>query len=123
MRDLLRLLRESVSSRPGIQFCDPSSTEDNGELGSTTDVAKEQMPLRSHEYQVDIAKYTSILKEKGDKAGFVPSYNFKQTQLMPPLFKAVVSFQDYVFDGSGRTKQQAKHVASREACNALGLML
>jgi len=93
---------------------------------SAVETVTEPMPLPTPEYESDLCKYTSVLKEKGDVAGFVPKYNFKnvsQTPQTPPNFKAVVSFWEYVFEGSGRTKNQAKHEASKEACKSLGLRI
>jgi len=79
----------------------------------------DRMTLSVREPDPDLPKYSSVLKEKGDVAGFIPSYNYQNVSQVPPVFKAVVSFQDYVFEGKGRTKQLAKHEASREACRFL----
>lgn len=121
IQDLLRLLRQSLSPKQDSGFSDTSVVDENDRRSADADSLKEWMPLKAPRQEADISKYTSILKEKGDVAGFMPQYNCKQITLMPSLWKAVVSFQDYVFEGSGRSKQQAKHVASREACKALGL--
>lgn len=121
MRDMLHLLRECVGSRQVLQPCGPPPTDENRKSTGITDVRLNQMPLKAEGQESDVWKYTSILKEKGDVAGFVPAYNFKQVSSLPSSFKAVVSLQDYAFEGSGRTKQHAKHTASREACIALGL--
>lgn len=121
MRDMLRLLRECVGSRQVLPTCDPPLIDEDRKSTGMIDVRGNRMPLEVQGHEAGVSKYTSILKEKGDVAGFVPAYNFKHVSSAPPLFKAVVSFQDYVFEGSGRTKQHAKHTASREACIALGL--
>lgn len=111
-------LKDSRNSRISHSVATSSSSE--------VETVTEPMPLPTPEYESDLCKYTSVLKEKGDIAGFVPKYNFQnisQTPQTPPNFKAVVSFWEYVFEGSGRTKNQAKHEASKEACKSLGLRI
>lgn len=88
-----------------------------------TEPQADRVPLLMEEPDLDLGKYTSALKERLDVVGFIPKYNFQNTSQTPPIFKAVVSFQEYVFEGRGRSKQQAKHEASREACRFLDLQV
>jgi Double-stranded RNA binding motif len=66
------------------------------------------------------AQYTMILKELGDESGVPPKYSLETLSLDPPLFKATVSFRDITFESTARTKKEAKHQASRQACEHLG---
>jgi Double-stranded RNA binding motif len=65
-------------------------------------------------------QYTMILKELGDESGVAPNYSLETLSLDPPMFKAVVSFRDTTFESTARTKKEAKHQASRQACEHLG---
>jgi len=71
----------------------------------------------------DIAHYTMVLKERGDLLGVSPSYIEESNNVFPPTFKVTVRFQDITSVGLGRTKRQAKHEASKAACQILGLNL
>ncbi len=62
------------------------------------------------------ARYTTILKELGDENGVAPKYGVETMSLDPPMFKVTVSFRDITFEGTARTKKEAKHQASRQAC-------
>ena len=66
------------------------------------------------------ARYTMILKELGDESGVSPKYSLETLSLDPPLFKATVSFLDITANSTARTKKEAKHQASRQACEHLG---
>ena len=68
-----------------------------------------------------IARSTVLLKEHGDQVGQSPQYSSQTVTLEPPLFKGIVCFNGLTFEGSGRTKREAKHQASKEACDYLGL--
>ena len=71
----------------------------------------------------DISRYTTALKEHGDKVEVLPSYDYERISLMPPSFKARVVFKDINAAGEGKTKKLARHRASKEAWILLGLPL
>lgn len=81
------------------------------------------VPRQDNEVDSGVSRYTTILKEKGDAMGIIPSYEIQRltTDTQTPLFKAVVTFQGHKFEGSGRFKQQAKHQASKAACQFLNI--
>ncbi len=66
--------------------------------------------------KAELAPYSIALKEHGDKCNVLPEYTVQALSLYPPKFRAIVSFKDYTFEGSARTKKQAKHCAAKEAC-------
>jgi len=101
--------KESMANRVTLPVRDPGP-----DVGKYSSVSKEKGGF---------GKYSSALKEKGDIDSFVPEYNYDQVSEVPPIFKAAVSFQEYVFEGRGRTKHLAKHEASREACIFLNLQV
>jgi len=67
------------------------------------------------------SRFTGLLKEHGDQIGVTPQYRSQTVSLEPPLFKEILNFQGFTFEGQGRSKKQAKHQASKEACEFLGL--
>ena len=67
------------------------------------------------------AQYTMILKELGDESGVAPEYRLETLSMDPPIFKAHVSFRDMTFESTARTKKEAKHQASRQACEYHGI--
>lgn len=67
------------------------------------------------------ALYTMTLKEHGDSLRVLPSYEQESDKQAPPTFKVTVTFQNITATGSGRTKKEAKHEASRNMCSMLGL--
>lgn len=69
-----------------------------------------------------LAKYTIALKEHGDLVGAQPSYTVAMESLDPPSFRAVVSFEGLKYDGTARTKKDARHLAAAKMCEGLGIM-
>ena len=72
-------------------------------------------------HDADLARYTTVLKEYGDRRGLVVSWPTEQISMVPVKFRCVAQIEDRVFDGKAGNKRRAKHLASREACNALGI--
>jgi hypothetical protein len=68
-----------------------------------------------------LAYYSMALKEHGDTIGREPRYDIEPSPVHPSQFRARVSVNGSVFDGEASTKKQAKHLASKEACHALGI--
>ncbi|KAK0906835.1 hypothetical protein LTR91_010576 [Friedmanniomyces endolithicus] len=70
---------------------------------------------------VEVARYTTALKEYGDRTGHKALYDISFVTLDPPLFRAEVSVQGQTFGGIATTKRQAKHLASQRACESLSV--
>lgn len=68
-----------------------------------------------------LAYYSMALKEHGDTIGREPRYDIEPSSVHPSQFRARVSVNGSIFDGEASTKKQAKHLASKEACRALGI--
>lgn len=68
-----------------------------------------------------LAYYSMALKEHGDTIGREPRYDIEPSSVHPSQFRARVSVNGCSFDGEASTKKQAKHLASQEACRALGI--
>lgn len=68
-----------------------------------------------------LAYYSMALKEHGDTIGREPRYDIEPSPMRPSQFRARVSVNGSFFDGEASTKKQAKDLASREACHALGI--
>lgn len=71
--------------------------------------------------QVDLSRFTSLLKEYGDHNGESPKYTHQTVSVEPPLFKYSVSLKGVRGEGTGRTMKMAKHQASKDACQRLDL--
>ncbi|KAK1041945.1 hypothetical protein LTR74_018571 [Friedmanniomyces endolithicus] len=67
---------------------------------------------------VEVARYTTALKECGDRTGHKALYDISFVTLDPPHFRAEVSVQGQTFGGMATTKRQAKHLASQRACES-----
>ena len=78
-------------------------------LGSRS-VSEEPLPL-----------YTMRLKERADQQRKSIDYSFKQLSVLPANWEASVLVEDRRFTAVAETKRQAKHIASRAACIALGI--
>ncbi|KAK3076075.1 hypothetical protein LTR53_000015 [Teratosphaeriaceae sp. CCFEE 6253] len=71
--------------------------------------------------ETGVARYTTALKEYGDRTGHKPHYDSSCITLDPPLFRAKVLIRGKSFDEAAVSKRQAKHLASQRACEALGI--
>lgn len=60
------------------------------------------------------ARYTSLLKEKGDTEGVVPQHSETMVQESPPVWRATASYQDVRAVAEGKSKKEARHQASKE---------
>ena len=81
------------------------------------------VPSFDNEPVSGISRYTAQLKERGDQVGSCPKYDILRTSTttQPPRFQAIVFFQERRFEGRGKSKQQAKHQASKAACDYLDI--
>jgi hypothetical protein len=67
------------------------------------------------------AKYTSLLYEHGNMICSVPEYEEQQIRMSPQWFSVVVRFRGIEGYGEGPNKKTAKHLASKDACDKLGI--
>ncbi|KAJ9658742.1 hypothetical protein H2198_003488 [Neophaeococcomyces mojaviensis] len=67
-----------------------------------------------------LAQYTIMPKEKAEQEKFAVSYQIERTPNKSNSFKAVITVQESTFEGTGSTKKEAKHQASKEAWMMLG---
>jgi dsRNA-specific ribonuclease len=63
-----------------------------------------------------------ILKEHGDHTGAKPKYTSETLSLEPPFYKVLVNLNGVTGEGRATTKKQAKHQASKDACQRLNFM-
>lgn len=69
----------------------------------------------------DLPRYTSALKEYGDQRGQAYSWPTRQISTTPVRFRCIIRMDGRTYDGVARSKKQAKHLASREACQDLNI--
>jgi Double-stranded RNA binding motif len=105
----------TINNRQNAEVPKPKEREDRAKVFPRGD-----QPLKATPASVNSAQYTMILKELGDESGVAPKYSLEILSLDPPRFKATVSFRDITFESTARTKKEAKHQASRQACEHFG---
>lgn len=71
----------------------------------------------------EIARYTTLLHEQGQMICAMPVYDeYRQSARSGlPWFSTTVRFRGVEGHGSGPTKKIAKHTASKDACDKLGI--
>lgn len=69
----------------------------------------------------DIARYTSELKEYGDHNDVAPQYTPEILSTEPPLYRCRVALKGVTGEGMSRTKREARHLASKDLYQRLGL--
>ena len=79
--------------------------------------------LRQSAGDRQLAYYSMALKEHGDTIGREPRYDIEPSLVHPSQFRARVAVNGSSFEGEASTKKQAKHLASKEACLALGIVV
>jgi Double-stranded RNA binding motif len=72
---------------------------------------------------IEIWRYTSRLWEEGTLFGQLPIVKNKMLRSIPPLFKVTVDFKGTRGEGEASNKKQAKHIASKDICDKLGIIL
>ncbi|KAL1581919.1 hypothetical protein WHR41_09405 [Cladosporium halotolerans] len=73
--------------------------------------------------ETNIAHYSMALKEYGDRVGKEARCDIERSPVNPLLFSARVYVNGSQHQGLGRTKKQAKHLANRAACRAIGIVV
>lgn len=64
----------------------------------------------------DLGRYATALKENSDKRGLLPTYDVEELSQFPPRFLAIVTLEGSTYEGTAKTKKQARHEAARKAC-------
>lgn len=76
---------------------------------------------RSETHNNKLAKYTSILFEKGQAEGKKVERLVSELDLDPPQFKVTMLFGTLHASGIGRQKKVAGHLAAENLCRLLGI--
>lgn len=119
-RDLEMLIGGEISSNERDTAPANESTAARGDQlpGRHQDVAPSNLNIAS---DMQVAHYSMALKEYGDKVGREPRYVVERSPTHPSFFKARVHMDESHYEGMARTKKQAQHLASRAACQAIGI--
>jgi hypothetical protein len=72
---------------------------------------------------IEIWRYTSRLWEEGTSFGQFPIVKDEMLRSFPPLFRVTVDFKGSRGEGEALNKRQAKHIASKDVCQKLGIIL
>ncbi|KAK0888237.1 hypothetical protein LTR02_016499 [Friedmanniomyces endolithicus] len=94
-------------------------------LGTRT---SERIPLitpttSSAASDIEIARYSTAWYEYGERTGHKPLYDIPCVTLNPPLFRATLCIEGQSFDDTAANKKLAKHLASQQACQSLGIRI
>jgi hypothetical protein len=77
-------------------------------------------PVASYPQQ-DKSRYTMALMEHGQKTGAVPAYEFAILSQTPPSHRCYLNIQGISTSATASTRKEAKHQASSNACQILGI--
>jgi hypothetical protein len=80
-------------------------------------------PLASPGTTINSHRYTSRLKEHADIQGETVSYQKKCLSDYPPSWHYTATLGDLCAEGTGRNLTQAKHAASKQLCEMMGLSI
>lgn len=103
------------SDRPN-SFWSPAGNTRKGVSARKHAHKMEQFVDDTNVITLDLGRYSTALKEYGDKHEFVPMYHVTEMCRVPPRFRAIVTVDEAVYVGTAKTKKQARHEAAREAC-------
>jgi len=119
-RDLDMLIGGETSSNERDTIPANESTAARGDQlpGRHQAVAASNLNIAS---DMQVAHYSMALKEYGDKVGREPRYVVERSPTHPSFFAARVDMNGSQYEGMARTKKQAQHLASRAACQAIGI--
>nr|OQO28656.1 hypothetical protein B0A51_04767 [Rachicladosporium sp. CCFEE 5018] len=97
---------------------EPLKTEPSVNEGT----ASPAMDMPDSEAQIEdpnLPRYTSALKEYGDRRGVAYSWPTRQISTMPVTFRCTIQMDGRTCSGVARSKKEAKHLASQKACQHL----
>jgi hypothetical protein len=77
----------------------------------------------THRAAKDMSRYTVVLQWHVDVEGGFLDYQYESLSLNPPEFRCIVDYDGYSANGTGRSKQEAKHAASKQMCSLLNIDL
>lgn len=68
-------------------------------------------------------RYTSVLKELADTHGTIIKYDKTQLSAYPSSWHCIGKFGDFVGEGIGSSYSKARHAASKQLCDKIGLAI
>jgi hypothetical protein len=113
-----RTLRSPSSSNHRVENSPPPYSYVRMESEQTN--IELQLPDRS---SVEIWRYTSRLWEEGQCCNEVPEVDDEMISSYPTRFRCAVKFRGRQGRGEASSKKQAKHIASKDICEQLGIYL
>lgn len=117
----IEILIEGEESSDG-----PEPTQSNGSAseGRTVgDDGAEPVVTSDIPFDPQTVHYSMALKEYGDNVGREACYDIERSPANPNLFSARVHVNGSQYGGLGRTKKQAKQLANKAACQAMGIVV
>ncbi|KAF2622331.1 hypothetical protein BU25DRAFT_495076 [Macroventuria anomochaeta] len=111
--------KPSLSSNDGTEVPSPPDTPNTLPYSYRLSHASPSPTASSS--AIDVSRYTMVLKEYNDIERGNLNYRNEGLSLDPPVWRCIVNFNELSEDGTGRSKQEAKHAASERMCSLLGL--
>jgi hypothetical protein len=97
--------------------------ETNGTAQSQPALQPLANPALAPRVAVDMHRYTSVLNEHAALQGEKLTYKKKQLSLSPSSWQCTAIFGEISRVGKGRNITQAKHEASKQICELIGVMV
>jgi hypothetical protein len=99
------------------------STATDGAVQSQQLLQPSENPAAGPITTVAFWRYTSVLKEHADIHGGVVDYQRTSLSDYPPSWHITATFRGFSGQGIGRNSTQAKHAASKQLCESMGLSI
>ena len=110
----------SSSSRSG-RLNDP--LEVPGSFPRASDASHINQSPAARQDTDDMPRYTTVLQWHVDVEGGNLEYQYESLSLTPSIFRCTLNYGGLWTHGTGHSKQEAKHAASRQMCSRLNLSL
>jgi hypothetical protein len=78
-------------------------------------------PAAGPDAGVAFYRYTSLLKEHADAHGETVDYVPSRVSLYPPSYHSKATYNEFCGEGMARSSKLAKHAASKQLCDLMGL--
>lgn len=107
---------------PSQYDTEPPSPPGTPSSSSSSQSESRVAPSAVNEFNgIDLSNYSMILKEHVDVEGGSLQYAYKHMSVTPSVWRCVVSWDGTTAYRTGQNKREAKHAASRQMCQSLGL--
>lgn len=83
--------------------------------------APDDRPQNMENSAPELPRYTTALKEHGDRSGSIIEWTERQVSVSPLCWKALLTVDGVAFEATAGNKKEAKHRVSQSACRSLAI--